>query len=135
MITAHSPPGAMKSARVVYDFDAHGGAQGDIGLGLNLPEGAIVVSPWYEVLTPPASGGAATIAIGIPVDDVDGILGATPYDNAGAFGAGYHDTLIGWDPGDYSVKTTANREVTLTIAGADLTAGKIALHALYFTGA
>lgn len=131
MISPHSPPAAMKSARVVYDFDVQGGAQGDIELGLNLPTGAIIVNSWYEVLAAPTSAGAATIAMGIPDDDPDGIVAPTAFDDA-AFAAGYHDTLIAAGAASYSLKTTAPRGVVLTIAAADLTAGKIALRALYY---
>lgn len=108
-------------ARATYDFSEHGGSQGDIGLGISLPDNAIVVKAWYEVLTTLESNtDAATIAIGLPTDDPGGIFEAVAIS----------DDDNPWDSGNYSTrmdpseKTTASREITVTIANEDVTAGK-----------
>lgn len=108
-------------ARATYDFSEHGGSQGDIGLGVSLPDNAIVVKAWYEVLTTLESNtDAATIAIGLPTDDPGGIFEAIAIS----------DDDNPWDSGNYSArmdaseKTTASREITVTIANEDVTAGK-----------
>ncbi|MCD6161945.1 MAG: hypothetical protein J7K40_05980 [candidate division Zixibacteria bacterium] len=132
MITTHSSPSAVTSARGVYDFDIHGGTQGDIGLGVNLPTNAIITRSWYRVLTAPTAEGSdtPTIALGIPTDDVAGILAPIEYNNA-AFDVDEHDAIQDGSATNFSEKTTANRELTLTIADADLTAGKIELFVDY----
>ena len=113
-----------------YDFVVN---SGDIGsytlLGpdnseISLPDNATVVKAWYEVLTAPTSLGPATIALGIEDDDAAGIVAVIAYNNA-AFALGYHDAIPDGTTANFTNKTTAIKDVILTIAGANLTAGKI----------
>lgn len=119
---------AQRIIRATYDFAEYGGAVSVIGLGVTLPDNAIVTRAWYEVLTTchsPTTPDAATISISIPTDDVDGILaaiaisaGANPWD------AGLHEAIQDGTAANYSTKTTAAREISIEIAVEALDAGK-----------
>lgn len=115
----------------IYDFAVSGGAQGalDLNLGNRLPAGALVKNVYAKVLTAFTSGGAATVAWGDGTDP-DGYSGAakamaamTAADahdgkaDSGALVAGLHRV----------VTEATDGKVELTIAVADLTAGKLQL--------
>lgn len=106
----------------LYDFSSDGGAVSDIVIG-TIPNNFTITKSWYEVLTPPTSGGSATIAISTG-QAANEIVTATAYDDA-VFGAGYHDAIPDGSAANFTTKTTAKRNVNFTIAGAALTAGKI----------
>jgi len=120
-------------ARATYDFSEHGGAQGTIGLGVTLPDNAVVTRSYYEVLTTlTSSTDAATIAIDIPTDDVGGIVAAVAISDAGnPWDAGYHEGIQDGTVANFSNKCTAARELSVTIATEDVTAGKFILWAEY----
>ena len=126
---------AHRVARATYDFDEHGGAQGVIGLGVTLPDNAIVTRAWYEVLTTLTSGGAdaATVSIDIPTDDVAGIVAAIAIsDGTNPWAAGLHDAIQTGTAANFAEKCTAARQISITVAGGqDLTAGKFILFAEY----
>ncbi len=126
---------AGRIARATYDFDEHGGAQGVIGLGVTLPDNAIVTRAWYEVLTTLQSGGggAATVSIDIPTDDVAGIVAAIAIsDGTNPWAAGLHDAIQTGTLANFAEKCTAARQISITVAGGqDLTAGKFILFAEY----
>lgn len=118
------------SGRVTYDFAEHGGAISTIGLGVKIPDNAIITRAYYEVITTLSSSSAelATVSIDIPTDDVAGILaaiaishGSTPWD------AGNHDCIQNGAIGNFTAKTTAEREISVTIAVEAVTAGKFIL--------
>lgn len=124
---------AARTARVTYDFATDGGAQGTIGLGVTLPDNAVIRRAWYDVQTTFTSAGdLATVALNIPTDGdlVDAIAigdGTNPWD------AGIHDIVnaanVAEDidaPTGY-LKLTGAREVSIVIATEDLTAGKLIL--------
>jgi hypothetical protein len=115
-------------AIATYDFAVHGGTVGTISLSAIVPYPSVVKRAWYEVLTPPTSGGAATISLGISVNDPDGIFGVTAYNDA-SFNAGFHDGAPNGAAGNFTTKTDGNRVLCIVIAGADLTAGKIKVYA------
>lgn len=122
-ISPFTPEPAKLLATALYDFDDQGGAVGNRILSY-LPDNATIARSWYEVLTPPTSGGLATIGIGIVTNDVNGIVAATAYSD-GVFAAGYHEAIQDGAVANFTVKTTAKRAVVMEIAVADLTAGKI----------
>jgi hypothetical protein len=116
-------------AEGTYDFSVDGGAISTINLTeAGIPDNATVKRAWYEVLTPPTSDGEATIALGVSTNDADGIKTATAYNDA-AFNAGYHDGTPDGAAANFTTKTTGNRYLCITIAGATLTAGKIKIFA------
>lgn len=113
-------------ARATYDFSSDGGLQGAIGLGVFLPDNAVVKRCYYDVETAFTSGGAATVSL-----DSEG-TGDLKADEAIATGysSGQHDG----DPDGTAanmVKMTAKNEVTMTISTADLTAGKAHFYVEY----
>lgn len=109
-------------ARCKYDFAVDAGAQGAITLfpSVAIPSGALVLGVWLNVTTTPTSGGAATMAL--HVEGANDIETATAFD-----GAPFSTT--GWKAattlpfGAAPVEVTADRNVSLTIGTADLTAG------------
>jgi len=46
-----------------FDFDADGGAVGDIDFGAKLPEGSVVTNAWIDVETAATSGGTPTLTL------------------------------------------------------------------------
>jgi len=120
-------------ARTTYDFTEHGGAISTIGLGVTLPDNAIVTRAWYEVLTTLTSAtDAATVSIDIPVDDVAGIVAAIAIDDGtNPWDAGLHEAIQDGTVANFSTKTTAARELSITIAVEAVTAGKFILFAEY----
>lgn len=120
-------------ARATYDFAEHGGAISTIGLGVTLPDNAIVVRAFYEVLTTLTSAGdTATIAVTIPTDDVAGIVAATAINAGGnVWDAGHHEAIQTGTAATFSEKCTAARELSVTIAVQAVTAGKFILWCEY----
>jgi len=122
---------AKRIARATYDFAVDGGVVGDIGLGVTLPDNAIITRSWYTVLSDLTSANStATVALSIPVDDVEGIAAATAL-SANNYTAGLHEGIQTGTAANFSEQTTAARELTLTIDVQDLTAGKLILFCEY----
>lgn len=122
--------GALKVARGDYDFADDGGAQGDIDLmGVaGLPNGAIVVGGLLEVTTALASAGAATAAL--KVEGAGDIVADVAISGAPWSSAGLKDIVPDMS-GSAAVKTTAPRDIVLTVGVADLTAGAFTVVLLY----
>lgn len=117
---------------VLYDFSVDAGAQGTIALDVTFPDNSTIIRAYYEVLIALTSGGFATVAFGIEIDDVAGLLVATAFDNA-AFSVGYHAFLPDGIVANFTTKSIATRDLIMVIAGADLTAGKIQIWYEYIT--
>jgi len=116
---------AKRIARATYDFDVDGGVVSSIGLGVTLPDNAIITRSFIDIITGMTSaGGAGTIAldsegagdllIAVDADTLSGLVECIPVGTAATM-----------------VKLTAARELTATIAGEALTAGKFVLFAEY----
>ena len=108
-------------ARAKYDFAVDAGGQGAITLfpAVAIPSGSIVLGVYINVKTALTSGGAATCALHVnAADDIDtaGVISAAPWSTTGLKAA---DLALGSNP----VQLTADRNITLTIGAADLTAG------------
>jgi len=121
---------ARRVARATYDFAEHAGAQGAIGLGVTLPDNAVAVRAWYEVLTTlESSGDLATIAIS--AEGANDIVTATAINAGGdVWDAGFHEAI---QDGTIAaaIKTSAAKEITATIAVEDVTAGKFIVFVEY----
>lgn len=124
------------SFRATYDVSsgADSGAIGVHGLGVFLPNNAVVTRSYYNVATTFTSAGAdaGTIALGIAVDDTVGIVAATAISAGGnVWDAGWHDGIQDGAVANYSETTTAERELIATTAGQIITAGKLILFGDY----
>ena len=90
---------------------------------------AIIIGFHVDVVTPLASSGSATLAIGPATDDPDGIKAAPAFNHASLVAA----TQVGGTPVN-SKKLTAARNLLVTVADAALTAGKMFIYIQYIEG-
>jgi len=124
-----SPEDALSRTLLVirgrYDFAVDAGAQGTLAItaGLPIPSGATIVGGYVDVITQLTSGGAATIAC--QVNAANDILTAVA---VASWTAGRKNVLPAPTTGaltaSTAVRTTADRNISIVIAAADLTAGK-----------
>jgi hypothetical protein len=121
--------GRFSVAKATYSFAVNGGAVGDIVLsGGSIPTGAIIMSGVLEVTTVPTSGGAATIAV--KVEGAADTVAAAAISGAPWSSTGRKSTIpVG--TGATSLKTTADRSITITVATAALTAGVFNVYLTY----
>lgn len=105
-----------------YSFAADGGAVSTIAIttGTPVPSGAILLAAWLDVLTVPTSGGAPTVAVQIEsaadIQAAAAISGA-PWSTTGVKLSSARTYAAA------PVKTTADRNISIVIATATLTAG------------
>lgn len=121
--TGGYPEGSqLKWARGRYDFSVDGGAVGDINLTRNaqIPANAYILFGFIEVETALDSGGSATVAL--KVEGAADLLAATAFGSSPWSTTG-RKSIIPVGTGATSVKTTAARRLTATVATAALTAG------------
>ena len=120
---------AKRVAKATYSYAEHGGAVGTIGLGVTLPDNAVVVRTYYEVITTLTSNSAndaATISFDIPTDDAAGLVAATAISaGTNTWDAGYHEGIQDGTAAAFAVKTTAARELSVTIGVEDIDAAGI----------
>lgn len=112
----------LRSSIATYSFAAQGGAIGSIVLAGDsaIPSGATIVGGYLDVVTPPTSGGAATIAI--QVEGAGDVVAAAAVAGAPWSTTGRKSVVPAFT-GATSVRTTAVRQVTAVVATAVLTAG------------
>jgi hypothetical protein len=122
--------GNLKVARGTYDFAVDGGAVGAINLigSADIPSGAVVLGGLIDVITALTSGGAATGAL--KVEGAGDLVAATVVSGAPWSTTG-RKSIIPVFTGATTVKTTAARDITLTVAVAALTAGKFDVYLVY----
>lgn len=135
----------VQVAEYVYDFDVDGGAAGTIDLHTKanravIPVGGVVTAVTMKVVTAFTSGGSSVLSWGSG-DDADGYSGvaiavasltdnflATGWDNAAA--------ELWDDTNDHmlykNVSTAADGQLIVTIATADMTAGKAIFLVQYY---
>ena len=94
-----------------------------------LPDNAVVTGYHVDVLTPLASSGSATIALGFATDGAPNVKAATAFDDATYVAA----TQKGGVPAT-SKKLTAARPLLATVATAALTAGQMLIYIQYVEG-
>lgn len=127
---ASADAGATQWAQATYDFAVQGGAVGTIGLfgSLALPSGAVILAGHVEVLTPVTSGGAATLAVQVEgAGDMvaAAVVSGAPWSTTGV------KSIVPVGTGATSVKTTAARDISVVVAAAALTAGKVVVRLSY----
>lgn len=110
-----------------YDFGKLGGAVGEISLiGPSLPEGAVIVESYFDVLIVPTSGGGATISVGVvtatDLNAADAISGV-PWSSVAQVDPD-NGPSAGAESGYIRIGSTGSRIARITVATADLTAGR-----------
>lgn len=121
------------------------------GLGVYIPDNAVITRAWYDVVTTFTSAGADAGTIALHVQSADDLVAAIAIsDGTNVYDAGMHGTLIAGtttlseaapntrtqivnaaDIAAGFIKTTAERQLTVTVAGQALTAGKLVLYVEY----
>jgi hypothetical protein len=106
--------------RVTYDFAVLGGAQATIVLPTaQIPANVIVLDGYFDVVTT-FTGATNTLAIGL--ESTNDLLAATAIATYGTIG---RHAVIPVNTAATSLKTTVARFVTVTLATANVTAGKM----------
>lgn len=128
--------GVMKIARATYDFDEHGGAISAIGLGVTIPDNAIVCGGFIDVVTTCTTAAADAGTMAIHVQGANDIVTATAVSAGGnIWDAGLHPIVPKANtPESTGIKLTAAREITATIATQAFTAGKFTVFLYYLVG-
>lgn len=117
----------LKTAFFEYDFAKDGGAVGDITLrGANMPAGAAIVGGIIDVETALLSGGDATAALKLV--NAEDILAAT---GKASFSLNATLPVVPVFSAATTLKLTANKNLVMSIAVADLTAGKFTVGLVY----
>lgn len=149
-ITRTKREGTVVRELAVATYDVSGGDSGTVaahGLGVYLPDNAVIINAWVDVITTFTSAtDAATIALkvegagdltaAIAISDASnvwdgGIHGCLPGSYAEATVAGDTAILDAARKAASYVKTTAVREITATVAVEALTAGKMNVYVEY----
>ena len=122
------PEDALVRAQMIvrgkYDFAVDGGAVSTIAItsGLPIPSGSVIVGGYIDVTTQLTSGGSATIAC--QVEAANDIIAAVA---VASWTAGRFNILPSEASGSLTAstyrKTTADRNISIVIATAALTAG------------
>ena len=132
--------GVLRVAQFTFDtagYDSSAAANTTVaahGTGVTLPANAMVVGGFFDVKTAfTSAGGTATIAISVE--------GANDIQTAAAVSGAPYSTINrkaitpkANTPESTSVKTTAAREITCTVAVQVLTAGKLTGYLYYLEG-
>ena len=128
--------GLFRVARATYDFAEHGGATGAIGLGVTIPDNAIVCGGFIDVVTTCTTAAADAGTMAIHVQSANDIVTATAVSAGGnIWDEGLHAILPKANtPESTGIKLTAAREVTATIATQAFTAGKFTVFLYYLQG-
>jgi len=124
---------ALRCATAEYDFAEDGGEISAIGLGVTIPDNAVIIGGGVDVITTCTSGtdaGTGAISVQGANDIVTAVaIGTgTPWDEGGR-------DIIPDGTGTGQVKTTAAKEITFTIAEEAFTAGRFFVYLFYFVTA
>lgn len=116
-----------------YDFAVDGGSQGAIAIGDALPDNALVLGGFVDVETTCTDGASDTATIALSIVGANDIVSAIAInDGSNPWDAGQQAIIPKFNtPESTSVKLTAANQVDVTIATADLTAGKFHVHLFY----
>ena len=110
--------GFLGIAKATYDFAVHGGTAGAIGLGVYIPDNAIIWDGCADIITAFVStGGAGTVALHL--QSANDLINAVDADTLSGV-----EALVVDGTAANAFKLTAKRELTLTIASQNMTAGK-----------
>ena len=145
--------GATVKEVAVATYDVSGGDSGAVGahgLGVYIPDNAVITKVWYDVVTTFTDGASDTATLALTIQSAGDAVAAIAISAAtNVWDAGVHGSVIGFPAIAGStatdtaievaalfaasyVKTTAIREITVTVATAALTAGKMRVFVEYF---
>ncbi|MFA6046185.1 MAG: hypothetical protein WC718_14470 [Phycisphaerales bacterium] len=125
----------MGVARATYDFASDAGELGAIGSGVTLPDNAIVIGGFVDVVTTCQSEGADAGTMAISVQGANDIVAAVAISAATDWDAGLHAIVPKSNaPETTGIKLTAAREITFTIGTQKFTAGKFTVFLHYVVG-
>lgn len=110
-------------AKATYDFATLGGAVGSIAMGVSIPAGSMVRAVVMEEETNVTSEGSATVQLKAGTTN---LTAATAIADIPALGT------VALPSSATAVKITAESELTLAVAVADLTAGKVNVYVEYY---
>lgn len=146
--TVHN--GGMVRELVSAVYDVSGGDSGTVaahGLGVYIPDNAIITNAWVDVSTTFTDGASDTATIAVHVQSANDLVAAIAIsDSTNVWDAGIHATKINNFALDgnaltqvamaaaraaTNIKTTAQREITVTVGTAALTAGKLRVFVEY----
>jgi len=120
-------------ARATYDFDVDGGEKGAIGLGVTIPDNAIICGGFVDVVTTceTEETDAGTMAISVLTGD-DIVAAVSVVDGGNAWDAGVQAIIPKANtPESTGIKLTSAKEITATIAVQKFTAGKFVVYLYY----
>jgi hypothetical protein len=128
--------GLLRVARATYDFAEHGGAIGAIGLGVTIPDNAVVCGGFVDVATTCTTAGADAGTLALHVQGANDLVAAVAVsDVSNPWNAGLHAIVPKANtPEATGIKLTAAREITATIATQAFTAGKLTVFVYYLQG-
>lgn len=123
--------GAAQIAKATYDFTVDGGAISTIQLASSpiIPAGAIIYGGLIDGIILPTSGGGATIAWGLGSGAQAAALKAATA--IATYTAGGIIAIIPVWTAASAFRVAADTKISVTIATASLTAGKIAINVYY----
>ncbi len=123
--------GVLRAARFTFDPSAVAGHRtiAAHGLGVTLPDNAVVLGGYIEILTTFADGVADAATIALSVEGANDLVTATAI-SSGTFwdavkGKVIVPTALEASGVATSIKTSAAREITATVGGVALTAGTL----------
>lgn len=133
--------GFMRAARFTFDPSATAGMRtiAAHGLGVTIPDNAVILNGYIEILTTFTSAGADAGTIALHVEGANDLVTATAI-SSGTFWDAVKGKVIVPDALNAagvatSIKTSQAREITATVAEQALTAGKLVGWLFYVIGA
>lgn len=151
-INRYNGVGALRVAQAVFDPSANTAQRptGAYTLGVYIPDNAIVIDAFIDVVTTFTSAGADAGTIAVHLQSANDVVAAIAISDASnVWDAGVRGTKIGAVALDGNaatalvvtasraaamLKMTAEREITVTVASQALTAGKMVVNVLYVLG-
>lgn len=123
--------GLLRVAKVEYDFATDGGAIGAIDLGVTIPDNALILGGFVDVITTCTSATDAGTGA-LHIQSADDMVAAVAINNgANPWDAGKHAIVPDLSDISTAVQTTAARAITFTIAAEAFTAGKFNAYFYY----
>jgi len=117
---------SMLVARADYDFAVHGGVVGDILLGVTIPNKAVILAGFGDIVTAfTSTAGTGTIAL--KLQSAGDLLAAVDADTLSGRVILIPDFATVGD----SIKLTAARELTITVATNAILSGKAVFFVMY----